>query len=39
MPSPAGASFSDANVDRDNGLDMGAYPNPRTITMGVRVTF
>lgn len=36
---PAGASFSDANVDRDNGLDMGAYPNPRTITMGVRVTF
>lgn len=35
---PAGASFGDS-VDRDNGLDMGAYPNPRTITMGVRVTF
>lgn len=36
---PAGASFSDNGVDRDNGLDMGAYPNPRTITMGVRVNF
>ena len=34
-----GASFSDNGVDRDNGLDMGAYPNPRTITMGVRVNF
>ena len=36
---PAGASFGEKNIDRDNGLDMGAYPNPRTITMGVRVTF
>ena len=36
---PAGASFSDNGVDRDNGLDMGAYPNPRTITMGVRINF
>lgn len=36
---PAGATFSDASVDQNNGLDMGAYPNPRTITMGVRVTF
>ena len=36
---PAGASFGEKNIDRDNGLDMGAYPNPRTITMGVRVNF
>ena len=36
---PAGSSFGGDNVDRDNGLDMGAYPNPRTITMGVRVNF
>lgn len=36
---PAGASFSANNVDRDNGLDMGAYPNPRTITVGVRMNF
>ena len=36
---PAGGSFGGDNVDRDNGLDMGAYPNPRTITMGVRVNF
>ena len=36
---PAGASFSDANVDNNNGLDMGAYPNPRTFTFGVRMNF
>ncbi len=36
---PAGASFSANNVDRDNGLDMGAYPNPRTVTLGVRMSF
>ncbi len=36
---PAGASFSDSNVDNNNGLDMGAYPNPRTFTLGVRMTF
>lgn len=36
---PAGASFSAKNVDRDNGLDMGSYPNPRTITLGVRMNF
>lgn len=36
---PAGASFSENSVDNDNGLDMGAYPNPRTFTVGVRFSF
>ena len=36
---PAGASFSDSSVDNNNGLDMGAYPNPRTFTFGVRMNF
>ena len=36
---PAGVSFSDNNVDNNNGLDMGAYPNPRTFTFGVRMNF
>lgn len=36
---PAGNSFSDNSVDNDNGLDMGAYPNPRTFTFGVRMNF
>ena len=36
---PAGASFSDNNVDNNNGIDMGTYPNPRTFTFGVRLTF
>ena len=36
---PAGTAFSSGNVDVNNGLDMGAYPNPRTFTFGVRATF
>ena len=36
---PAGASFSENSIDNDNGLDMGAYPNPRTFTFGVRMNF
>ena len=36
---PAGASFSANSADVDNGMDMGAYPNPRTITVGVRMNF
>ena len=36
---PAGASFSANSVDVDNGMDMGAYPNPRTSTLGVRMNF
>ena len=36
---PAGASFSSSHVDVNNGLDMGSYPNPRTFTFGVRMTF
>ncbi len=36
---PAGASFSASSVDVDNGMDMGAYPNPRTFTLGVRMSF
>ena len=36
---PAGVSFSSSHVDVNNGLDMGSYPNPRTFTLGVRMTF
>ena len=36
---PAGASFSASSVDVDNGMDMGAYPNPRTFSIGVRMNF
>ena len=36
---PAGASFSASKVDADNGIDMGAYPNPRTFSLGVRMNF
>lgn len=39
---PAGASFvntDNGNLDVNNGLDMGAYPNPRTVTIGVRLNF
>ena len=36
---PAGASFSASKVDADNGIDMGAYPNPRTFSFGVRMNF
>ena len=28
---PAGAAFSEHNVDNNNGIDMGAYPNPELI--------
>lgn len=36
---PAGASFSASKVDADSGIDMGAYPNPRTFSLGVRMSF
>ena len=36
---PAGASFSASKVDADSGIDMGAYPNPRTFSLGVRMNF
>lgn len=36
---PAGSSFSDDAIDGNNGLDMGAYPTPRTFTFGARFTF
>lgn len=36
---PAGLSFSDSNLDVDNGMDMGAYPSPRTFTFNVRFNF
>lgn len=36
---PAGMSFSSNNVDMDNGIDMGTYPNPRTITFDIRFNF
>lgn len=35
---PAGASRG-GNADYDAGIDMGAYPTPRTITFGVRFDF
>lgn len=35
---PAGSTFS-GNVDLDAGMDMGAYPTPRTVTFGVRMNF
>lgn len=36
---PAGTTFSYNNVDVDAGVDMGAYPTPRTFTLGVRMNF
>ena len=36
---PAGVPFSEDNIDNNNGLDMGAYPTPRTFTFGVRLNF
>lgn len=36
---PAGMSFSSGNKDMDNGIDMGAYPNPRSFTFNVRLNF
>ena len=36
---PVGVAFSNDNVDNDNGIDMGAYPNPRTFTLGIRFNF
>ena len=36
---PAGTTFSNSNVDVDAGIDMGAYPTPRTFTFGVRMNF
>ena len=36
---PAGSTFSTQNVDTEAGVDMGAYPCPRTFTFGVRMNF
>lgn len=36
---PTGSAFSSANVDINSGIDMGAYPTPRTFTFGVRMNF
>ena len=36
---PVGTTFSNDNVDVDAGIDMGAYPTPRTFTFGVRMNF
>lgn len=36
---PAGSNFSEGHVDVDGGVDIGAYPTPRTITFGVRMNF
>lgn len=36
---PSGMSFAESNVDMDNGIDMGAYPNPRTFTFNIRFNF
>ena len=36
---PAGSTFSTGNIDNNAGIDMGAYPCPRTFTFGVRMNF
>ena len=36
---PIGSSFSGVNTDINAGIDMGAYPTPRTFTFGVRANF
>jgi TonB-linked SusC/RagA family outer membrane protein len=36
---PASNSFSNDNVDINSGIDLGAYPTPRTYTLGVRINF
>ncbi len=36
---PAGMSFAAGNIDMDNGIDMGAYPTPRTFTFDIRFNF
>lgn len=39
---PAGTSFMDSSigsVDVNDGIDIGAYPLPRTFTLGVRMNF
>lgn len=36
---PAGFAFASSNIDRNAGIDMGSYPNPRTFTIGVRMNF
>ncbi len=36
---PTSSAFSSANIDVNSGIDMGAYPTPRTITFGVKMSF
>ena len=36
---PSGMSFAAGNVDMDNGINMGTYPNPRTFTFDIRFNF
>ncbi len=36
---PTSSAFSSDNVDINSGIDMGAYPTPRTFTFGVRMNF
>ena len=36
---PSGSNFSEGHVDVDGGVDIGAYPTPRTFTLGVRMNF
>ena len=36
---PTGASVPAGHADVDAGIDVGAYPNPRTVTFGVRLNF
>lgn len=36
---PTSSAFSADNVDINSGIDMGAYPTPRTFTFGVRMNF
>ena len=36
---PTSSAFSGDNIDVNSGIDMGAYPTPRTITFGVKMSF
>ncbi len=36
---PTSSAFSSDNVDIDGGIDIGAYPHPRSFTFGVKMNF
>lgn len=36
---PTSSAFSSSNVDVDAGIDIGAYPQPRSFTFGIKMNF